>query len=64
MKFEIFEDFKGRRVFRVIHTTPILHKTPEVDIKTYTTLKMKNGAFSDLVIFFLHHKRILQESLI
>ena len=51
--FEIFEDFKGRRVFRIIHTTPILHKTPEVEIKTYTKLKMKNGAFSDLVIFYL-----------
>ena len=34
-------------------TTPILHKTPEVEIKTYTKLKMKNGAFSDLVIFYL-----------
>ena len=48
------EDSDGRRVFRIIHTTPILDRDrPYAGINMYTKLEMKNGPFSDEVKFCL-----------
>ena len=49
-----FEDFHGRRAFKIIHSTPILNKRGSiVDIRIHTKLEKKNGILSDLVIFYL-----------
>ena len=51
---ESLEIADGRKAFRIIHTTPILDKkSTHINIRIYTKLEGKNGAFSDAIIFFV-----------
>ena len=50
---EIFEDLRGRGVFRLISIGVMLNSDTEVTIEMFTKLEMKSSPFSDIVIVYL-----------
>ena len=55
VNLESLEDSRGRRVYRIIHITPILEERemPFATVTIYTKLKKKTKSFSDLVVSYL-----------